>query len=325
MNNHETAAQISENIDTTTTFCFTPEDERATYTARIVHSGAIYFDNDHVRIGHTLEITRTTSRSTKTFRAHTARDFRDGEHEDARVVALYNENRNQVHSKQFDNYRAAALHAVANAEADLAVAPAETPEEPARPEVPACAPEINPADYAEPVARSPRLPETRTDAHDRLDVSPAEARWARDSEPFGYVCKSCGGPSPVGVGYIAQGQDAESASASVDHCACGYSRRPAGGSTTERAAEHLMDAAVSRREYLDALTSPGPAGRAATAAQRRYKRAMAAYWDAATRAAHEDLHHLKMHAEAGDLDAARAERDSLRHVGLLRPRPALSA
>lgn len=32
--------------------------------------------------------------------------------------------------------------------------------------------EINPADYAEPVARSPRLPEARTDAHDRLGVSP---------------------------------------------------------------------------------------------------------------------------------------------------------
>lgn len=43
---------------------------------------------------------------------------------------------------------------------------------------------------------------------------------------FGYVCKSCGGPSPVGVGYAVPGAAAEEASAELDACACGYSVRP---------------------------------------------------------------------------------------------------
>ena len=47
-----------------------------------------------------------------------------------------------------------------------------------------------------------------------------------DAPKFGYVCKSCGGPSPVGVGYAVPGAAAEEASAELDACACGYSVRP---------------------------------------------------------------------------------------------------
>lgn len=41
----------------------------------------------------------------------------------------------------------------------------------------------------------------------------------------GYICKRCGGPAPVGVGYVVQGKPAEAASAYRSMCDCGYSRK----------------------------------------------------------------------------------------------------
>lgn len=42
----------------------------------------------------------------------------------------------------------------------------------------------------------------------------------------GYVCKRCGGPAPVGVGYVSTAPGAEVRSAMVDACPCGYSVAP---------------------------------------------------------------------------------------------------
>lgn len=39
----------------------------------------------------------------------------------------------------------------------------------------------------------------------------------------GYVCKKCGRPSPVGVGYVAPGKEAAEASAGITACECGHS------------------------------------------------------------------------------------------------------
>lgn len=37
----------------------------------------------------------------------------------------------------------------------------------------------------------------------------------------GYVCKTCGGPSPVGVGYVSNEPGAAEASAGLTQCRCG--------------------------------------------------------------------------------------------------------
>lgn len=39
----------------------------------------------------------------------------------------------------------------------------------------------------------------------------------------GYICKKCGNPAPVGVGYAVPGCDAARASAHIFRCRCGYS------------------------------------------------------------------------------------------------------
>lgn len=41
----------------------------------------------------------------------------------------------------------------------------------------------------------------------------------------GYACKRCGGPSPMGIGYLADGAEAARLSAPLTVCGCGYSRR----------------------------------------------------------------------------------------------------
>lgn len=42
----------------------------------------------------------------------------------------------------------------------------------------------------------------------------------------GYICKKCGGPSPVGVGFVDNNPSAEmvKANARINKCECGYSR-----------------------------------------------------------------------------------------------------
>jgi|SRR5690625_894620 len=44
------------------------------------------------------------------------------------------------------------------------------------------------------------------------------------TEAHGYVCKSCGTASPVGIGYAAPGVEAARASYDCFKCRCGYSR-----------------------------------------------------------------------------------------------------
>lgn len=41
----------------------------------------------------------------------------------------------------------------------------------------------------------------------------------------GYVCKECGGPSPMGVGYVDFQPGATERSAGLTECACGHSQR----------------------------------------------------------------------------------------------------
>ena len=52
-------------------------------------------------------------------------------------------------------------------------------------------------------------------------------RQARSTETtsHGFICKSCEGPAPVGIGFVASGKDAAAASANIDRCGCGYSVR----------------------------------------------------------------------------------------------------
>ena len=42
----------------------------------------------------------------------------------------------------------------------------------------------------------------------------------------GYVCKRCGAPSPMGVGYTSYAAGAAAASRGLESCACGYSVDP---------------------------------------------------------------------------------------------------
>lgn len=48
----------------------------------------------------------------------------------------------------------------------------------------------------------------------------------------GYVCKRCGAPAPMGVGYTSFAPGALAASRGLDSCACGYSLNPAAGDYT---------------------------------------------------------------------------------------------
>lgn len=45
-------------------------------------------------------------------------------------------------------------------------------------------------------------------------------------DTLGYICKKCEAPAPVGVGYTAYSPTAESESANITSCECGYSQKP---------------------------------------------------------------------------------------------------
>lgn len=53
---------------------------------------------------------------------------------------------------------------------------------------------------------------------------PAPVDQVDASAGHGFICKKCAGPSPVGVGYVADGEAAAEASAGVTVCPCGNSR-----------------------------------------------------------------------------------------------------
>lgn len=55
--------------------------------------------------------------------------------------------------------------------------------------------------------------------HGLLSVETGKAR-----DHTGYVCKTCGGPSPVGVGYVDNTDGAAQRSAGRSTCDCGASR-----------------------------------------------------------------------------------------------------
>ena len=42
----------------------------------------------------------------------------------------------------------------------------------------------------------------------------------------GYICKKCGKPSPLGIGYASHDQGAYERSKNLTQCECGYSQKP---------------------------------------------------------------------------------------------------
>lgn len=57
------------------------------------------------------------------------------------------------------------------------------------------------------------------------ELSTTEAA-ALATEVGGYVCKGCGDPAPIGIGYAAPGLEAFIASQELIECGCGYSQTP---------------------------------------------------------------------------------------------------
>ena len=109
-----TVKAVAETIDTELVTEF--KVGRTNYSTRAINTRIVEFDGGRVRFQMTMEVTRTTARSTKTFRASVSVDNYEGlgsEPEDIRVGTLFNEAGNQVYAAQFDGYRAAAVaHAV---------------------------------------------------------------------------------------------------------------------------------------------------------------------------------------------------------------------
>lgn len=70
--------------------------------------------------------------------------------------------------------------------------------------------------YAEPI----------TDPYYRYDVTvlSLDINAALNGTDHGYICKKCTGPSPMGIGYVADGYEAAAQSAKLTRCGCGYSR-----------------------------------------------------------------------------------------------------
>lgn len=73
------------------------------------------------------------------------------------------------------------------------------------------------------------------------EATTAATRWGQASFPYelstteaaalaanacGYVCKHCGDPAPIGVGYASPGLDAFIASQELTECGCGNSQTP---------------------------------------------------------------------------------------------------
>lgn len=51
----------------------------------------------------------------------------------------------------------------------------------------------------------------------------------KKGQAAGFVCKRCGEPSPVGIGYVSYADNAERKSRHLTRCACGYSCKPEAG------------------------------------------------------------------------------------------------
>lgn len=266
----------------------------AKYVARLEDVDVIVFDNGHRRLRLEYQVTRTTSRSTKVFLVNVSMDNypdMDGQDKDMRVTATYNENHNQVFAAQFDGYRYAAMgHALEVLEAAVeAVEANETaPEDPEALESNETAPapedtiteyvdvatgdnglgtEINPADYAEPVARSPRLPGTTSVPTDTERAQAAvryRAETAQLREDLDRLAREV-----------------------VD--------------STLASADHLDAAAWSKRQYREAMEAPGGGdSRNAQAAHHRYRTHMAAYYTGLAPEAPVVLELLERAAQAGD-------------------------
>lgn len=111
------ATSISQTVEYT--------EGRTTYTATVVSGKNVTWDTpDHSRLTYTVSVTRTTSRSSKTFTAHVSREVGNftshtsSNETNLRVSHLHNEDGNAVFAAQFNGYRTAALMAAQALEAE---------------------------------------------------------------------------------------------------------------------------------------------------------------------------------------------------------------
>ncbi|MCT2029515.1 hypothetical protein M3D00_05000 [Dietzia cinnamea] len=70
----------------------------------------------------------------------------------------------------------------------------------------------------------------------------------------GFMCKVCGGPSPLGVGYVDGRPGAARASESLTVCGCGHSRIPSERAPGQRPAWCLDDAPEDHSSARDGQT-----------------------------------------------------------------------
>ncbi len=97
------------------------------------------------------------------------------------------------------------------------------------------------------------------------------------SNPTGYVCKQCGDPSPVGVGYVDTTPGAADASAALTACGCGYSRLEPGAAGYGPAAPRTPN---ERRHAARGYAPPFTIAQSIAWAQQsaEFERAAAARW-----------------------------------------------
>ena len=75
-----------------------------------------------------------------------------------------------------------------------------------------------------------------------------------DHTPGGYICKTCAGPSPIGVGYHVATTEAATASAGITTCACGHSQTPG---TAQVPAEWVTERVDFLRELATKTSDAG--------------------------------------------------------------------
>jgi hypothetical protein len=77
---------------------------------------------------------------------------------------------------------------------------------------------------------------------------------------IGYICKKCGGPSPVGVGY-ATNVEAATTTTPVTACPCGYSQEPTPLKAGTTMSDPFIIGSSDRDLRVDPKipTTPGPA------------------------------------------------------------------
>jgi hypothetical protein len=99
------------------------------------------------------------------------------------------------------------------------------------------------------------------DSVDLVDAPAGDPDKASAPADHGYICKACGEPSPVGVGYVADGAAAGQRSAGLTACECGHSRTATAdqvAAPATAAADTLWDAYQAARAAAETADGPAP-------------------------------------------------------------------